>query len=148
MLESQPLAKPLSPVRSGRATRPATICNKSTNDPRFVHGADGRSRLMRRRRDLIAIFVADLGGDAAVTPSLMVSVTRAADAVAIAESHRSRALRGEAINLDDLVRVENIASRAVKALGIKPGAGGAKPPSLSDYLASRKPSPPAEEAAE
>jgi hypothetical protein len=72
---------------------------------------------MRRRRDLIALFVADLGGDESLRPAAMLGVLRAADATALAEEYRARALRSEAIVLDDLVRLENTASRAVKAIG-------------------------------
>jgi hypothetical protein len=66
----------------------------------------------------------------------MLDVRRAADAVAIAEEYRARALRGETIVLDDLVRLENAASRAVKALGIKSGSARDPTPSLHDYLAA------------
>jgi hypothetical protein len=122
-------------LRSAPAERPRSICSKSTNDPRFVHGVDGRSKLMRRRRDLIALFVAELGGD--VSAAGMLEVIRAADATAIAENYRARALRGEAIVLDDLVRLENAAARAVKALGNKrqPRDGG---PTLAEIIAEHE----------
>jgi aspartokinase-like uncharacterized kinase len=58
---------------------------------------------MRRRRDLITLFVADLGGKGSVSQAAMLGVIRAADATAIAEEYRARALRGETSVLDDLV---------------------------------------------
>jgi hypothetical protein len=142
MSESQLAADRSPTVRSDAVARPRTICSKATNDPRFVHGVDGRSVLMRRRRDLIAIFVDALGGEGALSAAGMLSVTRAADAVAIAEDHRARALRGEPVVLDDLVRLENAASRAVKALGIKRTARDATP-SLHEYLAATAEAKPA-----
>jgi hypothetical protein len=85
---------------------------------------------MRRRRDLIALFVAELGD---VTPTGMLDVVGAADATAIAETYRARALRGETIVLDDLVRLENAASRAVKALGKRRARDMS--PTLADIVA-------------
>jgi hypothetical protein len=126
----------LPTVRNAAASRPRTICARSTNDPRFVDGTDGRSKLMRRRRDLMAIFVEALGGEIAVSAALMLSVRRAADAVSLAEEYRARALRGEQVVLDDLVRLENVAARVVRALGIKPGAEH-KAPSLAEHLARK-----------
>ncbi len=82
---------------------------------------------MPRRRDLIALFVGELGGDANVSRAAMLGVIRAADATAIAEEYRTRALRGEEIVMDDLVRLENTAARAVKALGIKRQSRDAAP---------------------
>lgn len=135
MLETNAAANRPQTFRSAPAARPRTICSKSTNDPRFVHGVDGRSKLMRRRRDLIALFVAELGGDVSATG--MLEVIRAADATAIAENYRARALRGEAIVLDDLVRLENAATRAVKALGNKrqPRDAG---PTLAEIIAEHE----------
>ncbi len=96
---------------------------------------------MRRRRDLIALFVEELGGEANVSQAAMLGVIRAADATAIAEEYRTRALRGEEIVMDDLVRLENTAARAVKALGIK-----GRQPKPSSPLAAHFANPPAREA--
>jgi hypothetical protein len=76
-----------------------------------------------------------LGGEAVVSAATMLDVRRAADAVSLAEEYRARALRGEPVVLDDLVRLENAASRAVKALGIKRTARDPTP-NLADYLAA------------
>ncbi len=119
MFESQTAAERSPRLRSDAAARPRTIRAKSTNNPQFVHGCDGRSVLMRRRRDVFATLIEALGGEAAVSAATMLSVRRAADAISLAEEYRARALRGEQVVLDDLVRLENAASRAVKALGIK-----------------------------
>jgi hypothetical protein len=130
---SSPAERPPT-LRTASAERPRSICSKSTNDPRFVHGVDGRSKLMRRRRDLIALFTAEIGE---VTATGMLEVIRAADATAIAENYRARALRGEAIVLDDLVRLENAAARAVKALANKrqPRDAG---PTLAEIIAEHE----------
>ena len=135
MVESQVTAELPLTVRNAAAERPRTIRSRSTNDPRFVHGTDGRSVLMRRRRDLFAIYLSALGGEDAVTPATMLDVRRAADAISLAEEYRARALRGEAVVLDDLVRLENAASRSVKLLGIKRTVRD-QTPTLAEYLAA------------
>jgi hypothetical protein len=66
----------------------------------------------------------------------MTDIARAADLILIAERARADALRGNPVDLGDLTRLEGAADRAVRRLGIKPGA--AKPaPSLAEYLANR-----------
>jgi hypothetical protein len=99
------------------ATRSPTTRSQLTNDPRRVRGVDGRSAVMRRRRDLISMYVAALGNQ--ITDSKMVEIVRAADLVAAAETQRALSLRGQPIDVLGLVRLENLAARAVKALGIK-----------------------------
>jgi hypothetical protein len=136
-LETSAVAERPQTVRSDPAGRPRTIRSKSTNDPRFVHGVDGRSKLMRRRRDLIALFVEEFGGESEVSATFMLAVIRAADATAIAENYRARALRGEAIVLDDLVRLENAAVRAVKALSATRQHRDAGP-TLADIIAEHE----------
>ena len=132
MTDSLAAAERQPTVRSDADERPRTIRSRSTNDPRFVHGTDGRSVLMRRRRDLFAIYLAAFGGEATVSAATMLDVRRAADAVALAEENRARALRGETIVLDDLVRLENAAARAVRALGLKKNT--VQPPSRLDAI--------------
>jgi hypothetical protein len=97
---------------------------------------DGRTRSGRRARELARQFEAALGDN--LTDGQRLAVARAATLTAIAEDRRTRALAGEPVLLDDLVRVENLASRAVKALGLPPSAAGkpAETPDLRTYLAA------------
>jgi hypothetical protein len=94
---------------------------------------DGRTIAARRARELARGFEAELGGSLSV--SQRAAIERAATLIAVAEDARARRLAGDqAVTLDDVVRVDGAAARAVKALGIKPGAAP-KPPTLVEYLA-------------
>lgn len=99
---------------------------------------DGRSPVGRRRRELINVYSAALGGLAALTDGQRIDVRKAAELTALAEQARARAMREgftDAGDLSAMVRLESTAARAVRLLGIKPGS--AKPPSLADYLAAK-----------
>lgn len=56
-------------------------------------------------------------GDAS-SPELFERCERVAQLVALAEDVRRRALAGRSISLDDMIRVENTADRARRALGL------------------------------
>lgn len=107
---------------------------------RSVRGAslDGRTAAARRVKVLIAGFVAQLGGAAVVDAAILVACRRAAELAVVAEERRRQALRGEAIDLAELVKIEGAADRATRRLGLdryqrKPTAG----PDLRSYLASK-----------
>jgi hypothetical protein len=96
---------------------------------------DGRTIAARRARELAAAFEAELGDT--LSAGQRIAIERAAALVAIAEDAKARRLAGDrGVTLDDIVRVDGAAARAVKALGIKPGAGP-KPPILAEHLAQR-----------
>jgi hypothetical protein len=103
--------------------------SRLTNKPTRLIGIDNRSSAGRRRRDLIRSHVDALGGPDKVSPAVMLSVTRAVDLTMIAEQLRAAALRGVAIDMGDLVRLEGAADRAVRRLGI-----GAQPKPATDLL--------------
>lgn len=91
----------------------------------------------RRRKDLVASFVQALGGPARVTPLQLVEIERAASLTLLAQEMRSRALRGEAIEITDLTRLEGTADRAVRRLNI-PASGAVAPVmNLHDHVARR-----------
>jgi hypothetical protein len=101
-----------------------------------IASLDGRTIAARRARELVAAFEAELGG--VLTAGQRLAVERAAQLVALAEDARSRRLGGDmAVSLEDLVRVDNAASRAVRQLRIGAAAAPAPSPSPADYLASR-----------
>jgi hypothetical protein len=103
---------------------------------RTIDSLDGRTIAARRARELANGFATELGGT--ITASHRLAIERAAALVSLAEDAQARRLAGEpGISLEDVVRVDNAAARAVKALGIKPGPG---PKSLED-LASRAAGP-------
>src|SRR5271163_288592 len=85
---------------------------------------DGRSRPARRASALARGFAAALGDT--ISPEQRVAVERAAQLVAVAEAAREGRLRGDpGISLDDVVRTDGAAARAVRALGLP--AARAKP---------------------
>lgn len=98
---------------------------------------DGRTLAARRRRELINAYTVALGGIEAISVSRLVDVRRAAELVALAESERAKALRGEAVDLSALIRVEGAADRAVRRLGIKPGAVPSRPLTLAEYAKAK-----------
>lgn len=81
----------------------------------------------RRRRELIAVFVQALGGRA-ISPMKMVEIERAASLTLLAQEMRAKALRGEAIEICDLSRLEGTLDRAIRRLGIKPAVADAMVP--------------------
>jgi hypothetical protein len=92
-----------------------------------------RSQSARRYRDLIASFTNALGSH--LSDAQRVAVQRAAGLTVAAEEARAKAMRGEPIPIADLVKLENLADRAVRALNIKDRRPN--PPALGDYLAGR-----------
>jgi hypothetical protein len=100
-------------------------------------GLDGRLPIAKRRKELIAGFVAAMGQDA-LSPVQSSAVVRAADLVALSEQQRAKALSGDAaVDMEGLVRLEGAADRAVRRLGIKPGTNQSKPPSIAEYAARK-----------
>ena len=97
----------------------------------------------RRRRELVNSYVQALGGR--VSPVQMVEIERAASLTLLAQNMRAAALRGEAIEISDLTRLEGTLDRAIRRLGIKPGAAAAPVPSITEYWASRHAAPEEEE---
>jgi hypothetical protein len=93
--------------------------------------------LNRRRKELTQRFIEALGGPHRVTPLQRVEIERAASLTILAQEMRSRALRGEAIEVSDLTRLEGTADRAVRRLNL-PASGAVAPVmSLHDHVARR-----------
>ncbi len=85
---------------------------------RRIARVDGRSKAAKRAKELAASFVAQLGKAAADGAAALAAVQKAAELFVVAEELRARALRGETVDLGELVKVEGIADRAVRALGL------------------------------
>jgi hypothetical protein len=66
----------------------------------------------------------------------MVEVERAASLVLLASEMREKALRGEAIEIADLTRLEGTASRVIRSLNLPP-PGAAPVLGLHDIVARR-----------
>jgi hypothetical protein len=112
---------------------------------RRIARIDGRSKAAKRVKELAAGYIARLGGGRADAATL-VAVQKAAELAALAEELRGKALRGEAVDLDGLLRLEGACARAVRSLRLPTADPTRDSPSLTDYLAQRY--PPAAEAAD
>jgi hypothetical protein len=73
----------------------------------------------RRRRDLVATFMAALGGPSVVNDLTQVTVRKAAELVVLAEATRANMLNGVPTDMLALVRLEGVAARAIKVLGLR-----------------------------
>jgi hypothetical protein len=102
---------------------------------------DGRTQTARRRREMIDVYTAALGGPAALSEGQQIDIRKAAELTALAEQARARAMRegfADAGDLSSLVRLEGAASRAVRALGIKAATTNREPVAdLAAYLANK-----------
>ena len=92
---------------------------------------DRRTRIAKRREVLVKTFTAQIID---ITPALAVKVAAAAELVALSEQYRGSFIRGESkVPLDDLIRLERLASSSVRSLGLQHRAQ-ISAPTLSDYL--------------
>jgi hypothetical protein len=94
---------------------------------------DKRFALGRRVKQLTAIFRARLGADAA-DPVLDAAVRRAAEIAALAEHLRARALRGEDVSPDDVLRMTRSADLLTRRLHLDRHKPQPTSASLFDYL--------------
>jgi hypothetical protein len=104
-----------------------------------VAGLHEQSDAGRRYGDLTRAFAAALGGEDALDESVRMAIRRAAELTVAAEQKRAALLRGDPVDSLMLIRLENAANRAVKALRLdehehKPKRDGL---SLSDILMGR-----------
>jgi hypothetical protein len=93
---------------------------KATNDPFSLPLVNKRAQ-DRRRRDLVTAFIAGLGGPSAASELALIHVRRAVELTVAAEQTRAAMLTGAAVDLDQLVKLEGEARRAMRTLGIKLG---------------------------
>lgn len=124
----------------------ATIRNDSvlgrsakTNGTRLLDGIDGRSKAARRFRDLVTAYCAELKTDmAGLTESQRSTVRQAAGVAVQCEAMQTAIVRGDAIDVEQLVRLNNLFARLMTSLGL----GDAKPaptngPRVRDFLEDR-----------
>jgi hypothetical protein len=124
--------------------------SRATNDPAFLPPATTNLRRARRRRDLVAMFLNACGGREASELTL-VAIRKAAELTVAAEAARAAVLNGGscAADLDVLIKLENEARRAVRALGLKVDSakphGSKLPPPWSPLRAALAKAAPAAE---
>ena len=88
------------------------------------------------KQRLIDEYVQAFGGPNAVSDLQMADIERAVSLTLLAAETRKRMLKGEPVVISDLTKLESTADRAVRRLGIKPGAAQPKP-TLADYVARK-----------
>lgn len=94
---------------------------------------DGRTKTARRIQQLLADYETRLHLiDIRQQPTIYTTALKLAELETLAETQRATALRGEAIDLDGLVRLENAARRLKVDLGLE---GPPPPPPLPATLA-------------
>src|SRR5690349_21510907 len=92
---------------------------------------DGRTRLARRRKALQQAIAAELSVEP--SPLLAKKIERAAEMLVLADQLRGLRLAGCAdVEVDDVVRMDNAARRALLDLGLP--SGGARPAESIDDL--------------
>jgi hypothetical protein len=96
---------------------------------------DGRTRASQRAHALMRSFAADLGHK--LTAAQRLAIRHAAMMVAIAEDAAAKQLSGEAIDLDGLVRIQNLARRCVLDLHLPQPDKRSQGPTLQEHLAMR-----------
>jgi hypothetical protein len=94
--------------------------SRATNDPKFLPKRPlSRRALDRRRKDLVTAFLAALGGEQACNDLTLVAVRRAAELQAMCEQARAAQLNGQPTDMLAPVRLEGIAARSIRQLGIR-----------------------------
>jgi hypothetical protein len=114
---------------SSIADRTTKASRSSAYRPRM----DGRLAPAKRKKALIAQYVAALGGPDAVNDLLWDRVVITAELVVAAELARAAVLEGDGL-LDDMVRAQRLADQAVRRLQLDRHKLQSTTPSLSEYL--------------
>jgi len=137
----------MSEVAAGSlAGRPSVARRKDpqksriTNGTRLLPNVDGRSPWVRRLKDLIALHVADLGGDQNISEAERAIIRRAAVIITELERmERDFALSEGApgvIELEAYQRAANSMRRLLESIGLKRRARDVTTPTLAEYLRS------------
>ena len=108
-----------------------------TNATRLVQGADGRSVIARRYRDVFSEIANDLGGQDVISEAQRQLVRRAAMLSVYCESVESDMAQGSQIDTDDLVRVVNALTRVLTAIGLDRRPRPSDTPTLQEYLKAK-----------
>jgi hypothetical protein len=118
--------------------RPNTNRSRLTNRPRKMV-ISARTALGRRVKDIADNFALRLGGWPALTVGQAAAVRQASELSCLAEAARADALRNGCVDPVGLARLEGVATRAERRLGLPKETRGPVTPTLKEYLASRTP---------
>jgi hypothetical protein len=119
-------------LRAVSGDLPSRQCARRTNDP--LAGLNRNTARGRRIADLTRSYLQAIGNPD--DTARQAAAIAAAELQVLAEETRAAALREPlTADLDNLVRVQSIADRALRRLGIK---GTPQKPPLAEYLASKQ----------
>ena len=93
-----------------------------TNGAKLLANIDGRTADARRYRDLCVSLADDLGGEARLSEAQRALVRQAGAMIVQSEQLQSAALRGDLVDVEQLTRLANAATRILSRLGIKRSA--------------------------
>jgi hypothetical protein len=122
--------------RTTTVRRPLNNRSRLSNQPKRM-AVSQRTALGRRIRDVAESYAQRLGGWSALSDGQAAAIRRCAELFAIAEQSRAAALRDGCADPVGLARLEGIAIRAERRLGLPKETRGPITPTLKEYLASR-----------
>jgi hypothetical protein len=122
--------------RPAISRRPTSNRSCLTNRPRKMV-ISARTALGRRMKDLAEGYALRLGGWSALTVGQAAAVRQAAELACLAEQARAYALRNGCVDPVGLARLEGVAARAERRLGLPRETRGPTTPSFKEYLANR-----------
>ena len=120
------------------AMLPSRLRSRLTNSLHALPGVDGRSVDARRFRDLAMAFADELGGAAALGDAEQALIRQAAAMVLQAEKLQGAAVRGEDIDLEQMTRLSNAATRALTRLGVKRRTPADTTPTIAEIAARHR----------
>ena len=117
------------------AERSPTVRSRVTNGKQLLANVDGRTADARRYRDLCLSLANDLGGAAGLTEAQRALGAVQAAMIVQSEKLQGAVLRGELVDVEQLTRLANAATRILSRLGIQRQRRNSTP-SLHEYLAA------------
>ena len=116
-----------------KAARKPEARSAVTNASRLIQGADGRTAVARRFRDVYSEIVRDLGGDDQISEAERQLIRRAASLSVYAETIEAKLAQGEDVDSDEWVRISNVLTRVLGAIGTQRRARDITPPDPLKY---------------
>ena len=117
---------------TAKAAIPPVARSRVTNRSKAFLGADGRTAVARRWRDVYAALTEDLGGESHVSEAERQLARRAATLVVTAELAEAAMAAGGECDSESYCRLVNALSRVLSKLGLKRHA--TQPPRLAELL--------------
>ncbi|KNY13094.1 hypothetical protein AKG11_30945 [Shinella sp. SUS2] len=108
----------MSKDHSHFASNPTRNRSAISNGSWLLEGVDNRSALGRRFRDLCVSFADGLGGEPDLTEPQRAMIRQAAAVTVQSEKLQASIVKGEDVDHEKIVRLNNLQARLIKQLGI------------------------------